>query len=52
MGGTFFALAFFAFAALTTVDLLMNERAVVSYKKKTGKKGKMAGCMQLAALLQ
>lgn len=28
MGGTFFAMAFFAFASLTTVDLLMNERAV------------------------
>lgn len=29
MGGTFFALAFLAFTSLTTVDLLMNERAVV-----------------------
>lgn len=36
MGGTFFALAFFAFASLTTVDLLMNERAVVTREVRGG----------------
>jgi ABC-type multidrug transport system ATPase subunit len=36
MGGTFFALAFLAFTSLTTVDLLMNERAVVVREVRSG----------------
>lgn len=36
MGGTFFALAFFGFASLTTVDLMMNERAVVMREVRGG----------------
>lgn len=36
LGGTFFALAFLAFTSLTTVDLLMNERAVVMREVRSG----------------
>ncbi|RMZ55635.1 hypothetical protein APUTEX25_000218, partial [Auxenochlorella protothecoides] len=36
MGGTFFALAFLAFTSLTTVDLLINERAVVAREVRGG----------------
>lgn len=36
MGGTFFALAFLAFTSLTTVDLLMNERAVAVREVRSG----------------
>jgi hypothetical protein len=36
LGGTFFALAFLAFTSLTTVDLLMNERAVVTREVRSG----------------
>ncbi|KAL4857919.1 ATP-binding cassette sub-family G member 2 [Chlorella vulgaris] len=36
MGGTFFALAFLAFTSLTTVDLLINERQVVTREVRGG----------------
>jgi ABC-type multidrug transport system permease subunit len=36
MGGTFFALAFLGFTSLTTVDLLINERQVVTREVRGG----------------